>query len=306
MVLKFFHSSLNRVKSALSKTKEVLNSPIRALFGTKIDEEQLDQLEQLFYEADMGIEVSMKLTEKVKQTYRKNPKIDTEGLITVIKEEVIDLLTLNKQPTQTPSTPHIILVIGVNGNGKTTSVAKLAKRFTDAGKQVIIGAADTFRAAAIDQLEIWAKRVGCAIVKGQPKADAAAVVYDTLEAAKARGADIVLIDTAGRLHTRHDLMEELKKIKNVCARQIPGAPHETLLVLDATIGQNAVDQARLFNENTPIDALCLTKLDGTAKGGVIINIYNQLKIPVNYIGTGEGIEDLDPFDPKQFAQALFE
>ncbi len=195
--------------------------------------------------------------------------------------------------------------MGVNGNGKTTSVAKLAKRYRDSGKKVLIAAADTFRAAAIEQLEIWASRIQTDLVKGAPKSDSAAVAYDALSAAIARNIDVVIIDTAGRLHTRNDLMQELEKIKRACHKVIPDSPHETLLVLDATIGQNAIDQAKIFHQYTPITGLILTKLDGTAKGGIIINIQNQLGIPVKFIGIGESLDDLEPFNAENFSNALF-
>lgn len=309
MVFKFLKSSYNKVKSALSKTRSALGNKIRSLFSGKIDEETLEQLEQLFYEADIGIKASMELTEKVQDFYRKNPSLDAEGLIKEIRNEIAQLL--EKTPVEMKDIPKsegpmVILIVGVNGNGKTTSVAKLAKRYHDSGKKVLIAAADTFRAAAIEQLEIWANRIGVDIVKGAPKSDSAAVAYDALTAAKARDADVVIIDTAGRLHTRNDLMKELEKIKKACHKVLPNSPHETLLALDATIGQNAIDQAKIFNEYTPITGLILTKLDGTAKGGIIINIHGQLGIPVKFIGVGESLEDIEPFDPENFATALFD
>lgn len=206
----------------------------------------------------------------------------------------------------TDNLPMVILIIGVNGNGKTTSVAKLANRFVHSNHSVLIAAADTFRAAAIDQLEIWANRLNVDIVKGAPNSDSAAVTFDALAAAKARHSEVVIVDTAGRLHTRTDLMHELKKIKRACHKVHPNSPHETLLVLDATIGQNAIDQAKIFHEFTPITGIILTKLDGTAKGGIVVNIQRQLGIPVKFVGTGESLEDLEPFNPEEFAAALFE
>lgn len=307
MVLKFLRSSYEKVKTALSKTRAAFGSKIRALFNKKIDEETLDQLEQLFYEADLGIQASKELSEKVQKHYRKNPSLNTEQFLQLIEEELTSLLS--HKPTQTTiisEGPLAILVVGVNGNGKTTTVAKLAKRYQESGKKVLIAAADTFRAAAIAQLEIWAERIGCDIVKGAPNSDSAAVAYDALMAARARGADVVIIDTAGRLHTRSDLMKELEKIKRACQKAIPSSPHETLLVLDATIGQNGIDQAKIFHEHTPLSGLCLTKLDGTAKGGIVVNIYKQLGIPVKFIGVGESLEDLEPFDAAHFVHALFE
>lgn len=307
MVLKFLKSSYDKVKNALSKTRSALGSKLRSLFSGKIDEETLEKLEQLFYEADLGIQASMELTEKVKAIYRKNPDLDAEGLIQEIKREVEQSLSqISAEMIVSQEAPTVVLVVGVNGNGKTTTVAKLAKRYQDAGKKVLIAAADTFRAAAIAQLEVWTDRIGCDLVKGAPNSDAAAVAFDAMTAAKSRGVDIVLIDTAGRLHTRKDLMQELEKIKRACNKVMPGSPHETLLVLDSTVGQNAIDQAKIFNDYTPISGLCLTKLDGTAKGGVIINIQKQLGIPVKFIGVGETLNDLEPFNSAHFAQALFD
>lgn len=307
MVLKFLKSSYDKVKNALSKTRSALGSKLRSLFSGKIDEETLEKLEQLFYEADLGIQASMELTEKVKAIYRKNPDLDAEGLIQEMKREVEQSLSqISAEMIVSQEAPTVVLVVGVNGNGKTTTVAKLAKRYQDAGKKVLIAAADTFRAAAIAQLEVWTDRIGCDLVKGAPNSDAAAVAFDAMTAAKSRGVDIVLIDTAGRLHTRKDLMHELEKIKRACNKVMPGSPHETLLVLDSTVGQNAIDQAKIFNDYTPISGLCLTKLDGTAKGGVIINIQKQLGIPVKFIGVGETLNDLEPFNSAHFAQALFD
>lgn len=309
MVLKFLKSSYNKVKNALSKTRSALGNKIRSLFKGKIDEETLEQLEKLFYEADIGIKASMELTEKVQDFFRKNPSLDADGLIKEIRDEIAKLLA--KTPVEMKEVPEnegpmVILIVGVNGNGKTTSVAKLAKRYHDSGKKVLIAAADTFRAAAIEQLEIWAERINVDIVKGAPKSDSAAVAFDALTAAKARGTDVVIIDTAGRLHTRNDLMKELEKIKRACHKVLPESPHETLLVLDSTIGQNAIDQAKIFNEFTPMTGLILTKLDGTAKGGIIINIHGQLGIPVKFIGVGESLDDIEPFNPENFASALFD
>lgn len=309
MVLKFLKSSYQKVKQALTKTRSFLGEKIRALFQGSIDEATLERLEQLFYEADLGIKTSMALTEKVRQIHRKDPNLKGDELVQEIRKEIIAMLSEQSSAIQEipkGNGPSVILIVGVNGNGKTTSVAKLAKKFHDDGKRVLIAAADTFRAAAIEQLEIWAKRINVEIVKGASNSDAAAVAFDALTAAKARGIDIVLIDTAGRLHTRHDLMKELEKVKKVCQKVIPESPHETLLVLDATVGQNAIDQAKIFNQHTPLTGLILTKLDGTAKGGIVINIQTQLGLPVKFIGVGESLEDLEPFSPEHFAQALFD
>ncbi len=305
MVLKFLKASFEKVKKVLSKTRSILGDKLRELFGGKIDDETLEKLEQLFYEADVGIEIAADLKERVKKIYWKNPSLKSDELIHEIHKEIVGILS-DLPPTAkgTIEGPLVMLIVGVNGNGKTTSVAKIAKRYQDSGMKVLIAAADTYRAAAIEQLEIWAKRLNIDIVKGASKADPSAVAFDALTAAKSRSSDVVIIDTAGRLHTRHDLMQELQKIGKTCNKLIPGSPHETLLVLDATTGQNAIDQAKIFNKFTPITGLVLTKLDGTAKGGIVINIQHQLKIPVKFIGTGESLEDLEPFDPDTFAKAL--
>ena len=309
MILKFIKSGYEKIKGALTKAGSTLGNKIRSLFQGSIDEETLEGLEQLFYEADLGVQTSIELTEKVKEMYRENPSLEGNSLIAALREEIVNILKKNEKPqveTQKGSGPLVILVVGVNGNGKTTSVAKIAKRHSDQGNKVIIAATDTFRAAGIEQLDIWAQRLNVDIVKGAPKSDPAAVAYDAVSAALARGADVVIIDTAGRLHTRDDLMKELEKIRKACNKVIPNSPHETFLVLDATIGQNAIDQAKIFNQFTPITGLLLTKLDGTAKGGIVINIQTQLGIPVKFVGTGEGIEDLQPFEAETFVRALLD
>ena len=307
MVLKFLKTSFNKVKNALSKTRSLIGDKLRSLFQGKIDEDTLEQLEQLFYEADVGIQTASDLTEKVKQIYRKDPSLEGEALINEIKKEVVTLLSSHStELNESTDGPTVFLIVGVNGNGKTTTIAKLAKMFKTAGKRVLLGAGDTFRAGAIEQLDIWANRIGVDIVKSAPNSDPAAVAFDALTAAKARNADVVLIDTAGRLHTRHDLMKELEKIARSCNKVVPDSPHETLLVLDATTGQNAIDQAKIFNDFASISGLILTKLDGTAKGGIVINIQQQLGIPVKFIGLGEGEDDLEPFDATNFANALLD
>lgn len=306
MVLNFLKTSYQKLKSTLAKTGSLLGSKIRSLFQGGITDDALEKLEKLFYEADLGVQTSLDLTNKVREIYKKNPHLTTEGLIAEIRKEILQLLPQIPEKINDSKGPHVILVVGVNGNGKTTSVAKLAKKYQEANKQILIAAADTFRAAATEQLEIWASRLDVSLVKGTPKSDPAAVVFDALTAAKARQIDIVLIDTAGRLHTKTPLMQELDKIKRSCHKVIPSSPHETLLVLDATTGQNAIDQARTFNQFTPITGLILTKLDGTAKGGIVISIQRQLGIPVKFIGVGEGLNDLEPFDNQTFVHSLFE
>ena len=281
-----------------------LGKKIRELFKGKVDEEMIDTLEELFYQSDLGGAASSELAEHVRRLSKKNAS--SEEILKGIKEELLQQLLAIPASVCDNGSPHVILIVGVNGNGKTTTVAKLAHLYQKEGKKVLIAAADTFRAAAIDQLEKWAEKAGCGLVKGRPGSDPAAVVFDAIEAAKSRGCDIVLVDTAGRLHTKTDLMKELEKIRRVCGKALPGAPHETLLVLDATIGQNGVDQAAVFHKFTPLSGLVLTKLDGTAKGGTAIAIQKKLQLPVKYIGTGETIEAFSPFNPEEFVSALFE
>ena len=308
MILRLLKSSYTNVKKALAKTGSLLGQKLHTLFRGPVNEETLDKLEQLLYEADLGVEYARELTDKVRQQLHKTPAVSSETLIEIIRQEILQ--QLNRHPAisfdTSQATPFIILVVGVNGNGKTTSLAKLAHHFHKAGKKVVIGAADTFRAAAIEQLETWAHRLNVDIVKGTSKSDPAAVAFDTVSAGLSRGADIVLIDTAGRLHTKIPLMQELEKIRRSCKKVVSEAPHETLLVLDATAGQNAVDQAKIFHKFTPITGLILTKLDGTAKGGAAISIQRKLGIPIQYIGVGEGVDDLQPFHAEAFVNALFE
>ncbi len=297
---------LSRLKQGLSKTRKILTTDIDELFAgnRKIDDELLEELEELLITSDIGVQTSIDLINNIS---RKSWEIaDAEQLKAALKEEILSLLdTQTAVVKKITSAPYVIMVIGVNGVGKTTTIGKLATRQTDAGKRVLIAAADTFRAAAVEQLAIWADRANAEIVKHKDKADPAAVVYDTLEAALARGTDFIFIDTAGRLHTKVNLMEELKKIKRTISKKLPDAPHEILLVLDATTGQNALSQAKLFHEELEVTGIALTKLDGTAKGGIVISICNDLNIPLEYIGVGEKIEDLQDFDPIQFVDALF-
>lgn len=306
----FIKSGYQKIKSALGKTGSLLGNKIRSLFsGSSLDEEALEKLEQIFYEADMGVQTAQELTNFVREKLRANPKMTADELIAAIKVEMTQVLSKeSSEMTQVAEgeSPLVILVVGVNGNGKTTSIAKLASRFQKDGKKVILAAADTFRAAAIDQLTIWSTRLNADIVKGHPKSDPAAVAFDAVTAAKSRKSDVVIIDTAGRLHTKIPLMQELDKIRRACKKVHPTSPHETLLVLDATIGQNAVEQAKIFNQYTPITGLILSKMDSRAKGGIIISIQRQLGIPVKFIGVGEDIEDLQPFNAKEFAEAIFE
>lgn len=281
-----------------------LGKKIRDLFKRKVDEEMIEELEELFYQSDLGSSTSSALAEHVRKLAKKNTS--SEEILKGIKDELLKELLAIPLSSMESGSPHVVLIVGVNGNGKTTTVAKLARQYKNEGKNVLIAAADTFRAAAIDQLERWAEKAGCGIVKGRHGSDPAAVVFDAIEAAKSRGCDVVLIDTAGRLHTKTDLMKELEKIRRVCGKALPGAPHETLLVLDATIGQNGVDQASVFHKFTPLSGLVLTKLDGSAKGGTAIAIQKKLQLPIKYIGTGETIEAFSPFNPQEFVNSLFE
>ena len=313
----------SRLKTGLLKTRKVLTTDINDLFasGKTIDEALFEELEEVLISSDLGIDVTMEMMEKIKDKAKK--LASSEQLKQVLKEELIGLFPNNPipnkpipnkhgidnsdAPNEPPKTkPHVIMVVGVNGTGKTTTLGKLAMKFTSQGKKVLIAAADTFRAAAIEQVEIWANRSNSSIVKHKQGADPAAVAYDSVEAALARDIDIVLIDTAGRLHTQKNLMEELKKIKRSINKKLPGAPHEVLMVLDATTGQNAISQANLFNEAVGLTQIALTKLDGTAKGGIVAAIAGTMKLPIKYIGVGEQIEDLQEFDPVLFINALFD
>lgn len=309
MVLQFFKSSFSKFKSALSQARSLFGNKIKALFQGKIDESVLEQLEQSLYEADFGVKTAIELTNKIRELHRENPSFKTADYLEALRSHLISLL--NQYPSglaevSSANIPLIILIVGVNGNGKTTSVAKLAHVFKQSGKKVLVAAADTFRAAAIEQLESWAHKLEIDIVKGSPKSDPAAVAFDAVQAAKARQCDAVLIDTAGRLHTKTPLMQELEKIKRSCHKASQNGPHETLLVLDATTGQNAIDQAKHFHKFTPLTGLILTKLDGTAKGGIVVAIQRELGLPIKFIGTGEQIDDLQPFDPQNFVNNLFE
>ncbi len=297
---------LQRLKRGLSKTRDILTTDIEDLFGGKheVDEDLLEELEELLITSDMGVQTSMDLMKIIR---KKAAKIGgPDELKAVLKEEILKLLEgIAAEEPERAGRPHVVMVIGVNGVGKTTTIGKLASRCTGKGQRVLIAAADTFRAAAVEQLAIWAERAGADLVRHKENADPAAVAFDGMEAAMAREMDTVFVDTAGRLHTKVNLMEELKKIQRTIAKKCPDAPHEVLLVLDATTGQNALSQAKLFNEAMGITGLVLTKLDGTAKGGIVISICQSLNIPLHYIGVGEGIEDLQPFDPVQFVEALF-
>ncbi|MCX6321407.1 MAG: signal recognition particle-docking protein FtsY [Bacteroidia bacterium] len=304
------NESLNK---GLEKTKEsVFHKLSRAVVGkSKVDEEVLDNLEEVLVSSDVGVATTLKIIERIEARVAKDKYLNTSELNSILKEEIVALLEKNQTDSesdfssQLKNTPFVIMVVGVNGSGKTTTIAKLAYQFKSAGKKVLIGAADTFRAAAIDQLQIWADRVGVPLIKQQMGSDPASVAFDTLRSAVSGETDVVIIDTAGRLHNKINLMTELSKIKRVMEKVIPEAPHEVLLVLDGSTGQNAFEQARQFTAATNVTAMAITKLDGTAKGGVVIGISDQFKIPVKYIGIGEKLEDLLIFNRFDFVDSLF-
>lgn len=293
-----------KIKESLSKTHEKLVTGINQIFGRSvIDDEAWEELETLLITSDVGLQTSSIIIKNLKKQNFK----DTESLKKGLIEEVTKLLSPYTQEIDiNRCKPFVIMVVGVNGVGKTTTIAKLSKYFLNKNKKVLLGAADTFRAAAIEQLEIWAKRLGVDIVKQRENADPAAVAFDSLQFAVAKNYDVLIIDTAGRLHTKTNLMEELKKIKRVLQKVSPEYPNETLLILDATLGQNTINQAKVFNESINASGIIMTKLDGTAKGGVLINVITSLKIPIYFIGVGEGVDDLEVFDARQFAEGLFE
>ena len=298
----------------LEKTKESVFSRIsKAIIGkSTVDDEVLDNLEEILITSDVGVETTLKIIDRIQARVARDKYVGTNELNAILKEEIVALLQENESGDGTTfeipanKKPYVIMVVGVNGVGKTTTIGKLAHNFKKAGKKVVLGASDTFRAAAVSQLQIWADRVGVPIVQQGQGADPASVAFDTVKSAVAQDADVVIIDTAGRLHNKVNLMRELTKIKTVMQKVIPDAPHEILLVLDASTGQNAIEQAKQFTAATEVNALALTKLDGTAKGGVVIGISDQFKIPVKYIGVGEGIDHLQIFDRKAFVDSLFE
>ena len=310
----FFNKSKKEtLDKGLEKTKQSVFSKLtRAVAGkSKVDDEVLDDLEEILITSDVGVDTTLKIIERIEVRVARDKYVSTSELNNILKEEITALLSENNTQDNDnwdlPQTgnPYVILVVGVNGVGKTTTIGKLAHQFKQAGKKVYLGAADTFRAAAVEQICIWGERVGVPVVKQQMGSDPASVAFDTLSSAKANGADVVIIDTAGRLHNKVGLMNELKKIKEVMKKVLPEAPNEVLLVLDGSTGQNAFEQAKQFSAVTNITALAITKLDGTAKGGVVIGISDQLKVPVKYIGLGEGMEDLQLFNRQHFVDSLF-
>lgn len=315
----FFNKLFSKEKKAtldkgLERTKTgVFDKITRALAGKKqIDDDFLDNLEEIFITSDVGVDTTLKIIDRLQKRAARDKYISTSELNTWLCEEITGLLAENNNDTDEPDftipaskKPYVIMVVGVNGVGKTTTIGKLAMQYKKAGNKVMLGAADTFRAAAIEQLDVWGERAGVPVIKQRLGADPASVAFDTLQSAKANDVDVVLIDTAGRLHNKKGLMDELTKIKNVMQKVVPDAPHEVLLVLDGSTGQNAFEQARHFVAATQVNQLAITKLDGTAKGGVVIGISDQFKIPVKYIGLGEGIDDLQVFDKKEFVDSLF-
>jgi fused signal recognition particle receptor len=299
-----------KLDRGLEKSKEnIFGKLSRAIAGkSTIDENDLDDIEEILISADIGVETTLKIIEKLEEKVARDKFFNSDELRQILKSEILNLLSdlnIQKNNFDSSNKPYVIMVVGVNGVGKTTTIGKLAYHFKQEGKKVILGAADTFRAAAVDQLVIWADRVGVEIVKQEMGSDPAAVAFDTLQSAVKRNADVVIIDTAGRLHNKVNLMNELTKIKNVMKKISPEAPHDVMLVLDASTGQNAIEQAKQFTLATEVDSLALTKLDGTAKGGVAIGISDQFKIPIKYIGVGEGMDDLQVFNKEEFVDSFF-
>jgi len=310
----FSKNKKETLDKGLEKTKQSFLSKLsRSIAGkSKVDAEVLDNLEEILITSDVGVDTTLKIIDKIEERVARDKFLGTSELNEILKEEITSLLEENNTSDSVDfeiekhnEGPHVIMVVGVNGVGKTTTIGKLAHQFKSAGKKVVLGASDTFRAAAVDQLILWAERVGVPIVQQGMNADPASVAFDTLQSAKSQNADVVIIDTAGRLHNKVNLMNELSKIKKVMDKVIPGAPHEVLLVLDGSTGQNAFEQAKQFSIATNISSLAVTKLDGTAKGGVVIGISDQMKIPVKYIGVGEGMEDLQLFNRVEFVDSLF-
>lgn len=296
----------DRLREGLTKTRKGFIGKIESIFtGRKIDDETLEELEETLISSDIGVKAATDIIEFLKDKANKGELKSSDNVREFLKTEMTTLLGESQPLKISGKKPFVILTIGVNGVGKTTTIGKLSGRFVSEGKSVLLAAADTFRAAAIDQLEIWANRTGVRIVKHQSGSDPAAVAFDAIEAAKARDVDVVIVDTAGRLHTKSPLMDELKKVRRVIEKALPGAPHETLLVVDATTGQNALRQADMFNSAVAVTGIALTKLDGTAKGGIVFAIKRELGIPIRLIGVGEAVEDLRDFDPAEFVEALF-
>ncbi len=298
---------LEKFKKGLSKTRANISDKIVNLVKNNktLDDDFWEELEEILIQADVGVNTSLELVENIKKAAKKQKTDNSEQVMGLIKEEISNLLQAYNSDIDISAAPTVILVVGVNGAGKTTSIAKMANRYKKENKKVLLAAGDTFRAAAIDQLQIWADRVGVELIKHQEGSDPGAVVFDALSAAKARKSDVIIIDTAGRLQNKTNLMKEIGKVRNIIEREIPGAPHEVLLVVDATTGQNAISQARVFKEATSVTGIILTKLDGTAKGGIVLAVAKELDIPVKLVGIGEAMEDLRDFSAEDFTEALF-
>ncbi len=304
----FFAKTMDKLRDGLRKSREKIGGSLMTVLtlGRRIDENLLEQLEEQLISGDIGVETSLQIIEDLRSAWKEKKIASSDDILPFLKQDLIGCWPhRERQLIMADSPPTVILVTGVNGAGKTTSIGKLAHYLSSQNKKVVLGACDTFRAAAVEQLAIWSRRTNVQIVKHQQGSDPAAVAYDACEAALARKADFLLIDTAGRLHTQKNLMQELTKIRNVVARQIPGSPHEVIQVLDATTGQKAVNQAKMFSEAVDVTGIMLAKLDGTARGGIVISIRNQINIPVKFVGLGEGPEDIEPFDPETFVEALF-
>jgi len=299
-----------RLREGLSRTRSGLTGRLdRLVFGKKaIDEDLLEELEEILFTSDLGVATTQEIIDRVREKVARRELSNAERLKEALKQEMLSFLRPPDEvhPKQGSEKPRVVMVIGVNGVGKTTTIGKAAMRFRARGESVMLVAADTFRAAAIEQLTVWGERAGCEVVRQKEGSDPSAVAFDAISAAVTRGVDVVLIDTAGRLHTRSNLMDELQKVRRVVGRRLPGAPHETWLVLDATTGQNAISQAKVFHESIGVTGIILTKLDGTAKGGIVIGISHELQVPIVYIGIGEKIDDLRPFDPEAFVEAIFD
>jgi len=301
-----FGFSFKKVKQGLAATRKALIDPIRQLLTRELSDDVIDELEKRLIESDIGVKTTVTLIEQIRASYKAGDIKRGSEVLDFLKAHLVEMFPAEDRAIAfAESGPTVILVGGINGAGKTTSIAKIAKALRDEDRSVMLAACDTFRAAAVEQLEIWSQRLGVDIVKGKQGGDPAAVAYDACDAALAREVDVLLVDTAGRLHTQQHLMRQLTKIRDVCGKKIPGAPHEVMLVLDATTGQNAINQAKLFKQAIDVTGLFLSKLDGTAKGGIVVAIREQLDIPVKFIGVGETPDDVEPFDPEKFVDAMF-
>lgn len=299
----------DRIKEGVQKTRQGLSTHLEEVFAgkKKIDAELLEELEYALVTADIGVRTTTEILDLIREKADRNELADSSQLMRLIREHLLEVLHAAEKPVErVAEPPAVVLVVGVNGTGKTTSIGKLTRRFRDEGHSVLLCAADTFRAAAIEQLEVWGERTGTEVIRQRPGADPSAVLYDAIEEAKARKTDYVIVDTAGRLHTKSNLMAELEKMKRTAERLVPGAPHDVLLVVDGTTGQNGLEQARRFTESSGVTGIVLTKLDGTAKGGVVVAIARELNLPIRYIGVGEKVDDLLPFDAESFVTSLFE